>query len=619
MKDDKIASKEKAVDVPVKDTKNADNNNDSVTKRGLKYELPTYVGALGGLGEVGKNMYFVEEGNELWIIDSGVKFSDDPNLAIEGIIPNFDYLEKNQRKIRGLIVTHGHEDHIGSIPHLVQRINIPKIYAPKIALELIKKKISEKGARRVPMQLISNKYRIKSRNFEISFFNVNHSIPDSLGVEFKSANGTIVSTGDFKFDLTPVGQKTDFFKINNIGNEGVSILLADSTNALVPNFSTSESDVMVELEKIFKSNKSKRLILSTFASNVYRVETVVELAKKYNRKIAIFGWSMQKGFTISRKIKYIDIDDSMIVDEKEIKNVKDSELLIICTGSQGEENAALNKIADGKQKYVKAGKNDLFIFSSSPIPGNYRKVQMLHNKILRKGSSIVDNKFSSKVHTSGHGSKKENELMLSMLKPRYFFPVHGEHRMLLAHKESAVKLGMNPKNVFVLRNGSRIRLLNGIAKVDTPVPGDDVFVDGSDLLGQNIKVLSDRTQMTGNGVISIAVGVDSTTNTIIDGPKITSKGFVTIKDNKEFFTTMETKVKESLVKVFESKERITFSLLKNTIRETAEKEIFDRYKLSPIVIPVILKKENPNDIKEEQANKTKDKAKDKKTQTEKKK
>ncbi len=547
---------------------------------------PFFVYALGGLGEVGKNMYVFEQGTEIWIVDSGIKFASD-TVSVEGIIPSFEYLEKNRKRIKGLIITHGHEDHIGSVPHLLNVVDIPNIYAGKIAAGLIWNKVRERGLGRPKINIINNKFKINTLNFEISFFNVNHSIPDCYGLSFKSKHGTVVNTGDFKFDFTPVGTRADLNKMAALGQDGVDLLLSDSTNAGVEKFSNSEMDVRESLDELFAEAKG-RIVVATFASNVYRVREIITMAVKHERKIVINGYSMDKVVDIARRIKYINAPDELFMDLRQFKRYEGNDVVIISTGTQGEPNAGISKMADGRHKEIKLNNTDTVIFASSAIPGNYEAVEKVTNKLVKLGVKVIDNKKHPKIHASGHGGMQEQLLMFNLLRPKYFFPVHGETAMQVKHGQTAVKTGVNKKNVFILSNGQRLKLENGEVKLHDAVPTEDIYVDDTNLRGQSHKIIANRDKMSQNGVMSITIAIDSTKNEFIMAPRAEVMGVFHKESNGAILEEVEQEVVKDLNNYWTSGEKITFKGIKEVVRTTGERVIFDSRKLSPIVIPVVL-------------------------------
>ncbi len=600
-----IVLKEENSEIQLKDN---ESSKKEITVKKNQNQSPTYVFALGGLEEVGKNMYIVEQENEIWIIDSGIKFSSEV-FSIEGIIPGFDYLEKNKSKIKGLIITHGHEDHIGAVPHLLNVIDIPKIYSGRMSSNQIWAKIREnKGLKKPKIEIINNTSKIKSRLFSFEFFNVNHSIPDSFGIVVRSNNGIIVSTGDFKFDLSPVGSRADFYRMAEIGQEGVTLLLSDSTNAQVDKWSLSERNVSISIDKIVRERKN-RIIVATFASNVYRVREVINIALKYNRKIAIFGWSMEKTIKIARTIKYINVPDDLFVEGKKIKEIDDDKLIILSTGTQGEQMAALSKMANRNHQYVKIKASDTIVFASSAIPGNFLGVEKTINNLVKANAEIITNKTHHGVHASGHGGEQEQLLMLNLIRPKFFFPIHGETMMLQKHAKTAEKIGIKAKNSFVLKNGERLEVLNGHVRKTTSVVARDVFIDGTNLKGQSLKVVTDRKQMSENGFLNVVVAIDSKTNTIIKNPIVTMKGIFEEKQNAKQIKSLEDKVKNELNKYFDHSKKITFSGIKENIRITCENEIFKIIGYNPIVAPTILNVSSKYTPKDEVVEDTKEEVK----------
>ena len=448
------------------------------------HEKDTLVYALGGLGEVGKNMYCFEHDDEIIIVDAGVKFPDDDLLGIDYVIPDYTHLIKNKDKIKALIITHGHEDHIGGIPFLLLTCPIEKIYAPKFAKALIEKKLSEK--RRLASTKIievNGDSRVSTKYFTVGFFNTIHSIPDSLGVLINTPNGRIVETGDFKFDLTPVGTNSDYQKMAYIGASGVTLLMSDSTNSEVDGFSISERQVAQSILEITKKTPG-RLIVSTFASNVHRLAQILKSAVDCGRKVAVFGRSMENVVEIGLNMKTIDIDPSNFVSPELINTIPANELCIVCTGSQGEALAALSRIANGTHKYIRIIPGDTVVFSSSPIPGNAMNVSGIINQLVRCGANVEVNTPLASLHTTGHASKEEQKLMLQLIKPKYFMPVHGEYKMLKLHADSAIETGVPKENCFICSNGDALILRDGeVFRANTRIQTDAIYVDGNDISG----------------------------------------------------------------------------------------------------------------------------------------
>lgn len=547
----------------------------------------TLVYALGGLGEVGKNMYVIEHENELIIIDAGVMFPEENLLGVDYVIPDYTHLIKRQKKIKALIITHGHEDHIGGIPFLLQKVNIPVIYATRFAKALINRKLEERRMRnRAKIIEIDGTSKVNTKHFSIGFFNVIHSIPDALGVLVNSPNGRIVSTGDFKFDLTPVGASSDYQIMSYMGEIGIDLLLSDSTNAEVEGFSKSESDVSRSILDIFRKTEG-RIILATFASNVYRVQQIIESAIACNRKIAVFGRSMENVVTIARNLGHINAKDNNFINARELNRLPANEVCIICTGSQGEPMAALSRIANGTHRQISIIPGDTVVFSSSPIPGNAQSVDGVVNQLTRAGANVLTNSPLTSLHTTGHASREEQKLMLQLVKPKYFMPMHGEYRMLVTHKKTAMELGIPEENIFICANGDQLILRDHeVFQADTRVPADDIYVDGKDSSGLSTAVIKDRKILADNGMVSVIVTIDSRYNKIITKPSIVTRGFVFIKENQPLLREAENVVYEALKKRMQQK--TTFGELKNTIRGSLEPFLFKHTQRNPLVIPVIL-------------------------------
>lgn len=567
-------------------TRKPDHSN--VIKSGINVEPnDTLVYALGGLNEVGKNMYCFEHEDEIIVVDAGVMFPGENLLGVDYVIPDFTHLVRNQKRFKALIITHGHEDHIGGIPFLLQLVKPEKIYAPQFAKSLIEKKFQEHRIHSVPIELIDDNSRISTKHFVVGFFNTIHSIPDSLGVLVNTVNGRIVETGDFKFDLTPVGTNSDYQKIAFMGSSGIDLLMSDSTNSSVEGFSISEKQVAQSLLDIFTRNTHSRIIVATFASNVYRVKQIIEAAVANDRKIAIFGRSMERMVEIARKHGYFDFDDSAFIKANQLIRTPANETCILCTGSQGEALAALSRIANGTHRQVKIHPGDMVIFSSNPIPGNTEKVSGVVNKLTRLGANVLTNSPLNSLHTTGHASAEEQKLMLQLIRPTYFMPVHGEYKMLIEHARTAVEVGVDKEKTFICANGDVLILRkNEVYRANTRVHADDIYVDGTDATGINTSVIKDRKILSDNGMVSVIVAIDSRTNKILVRPTIVSRGFVYIKENQRLIKDAEVLVYDALRKKMQG--RVTFGEIKNTIREVLEPYLYQQTQRNPIVIPVIL-------------------------------
>jgi len=467
----------------------------------------TSIIALGGLGEVGKNMYVVTHDDEIIIIDAGVLFPEDDLLGIDYVIQDVTYLKQNENKIKALIITHGHEDHIGGIPFLLQTVNIPVIYAPKIASDLISKKLLERNIPYKDIEIIDKDLVLNFKHFEIEFVNTTHSIPDSFALAIHTPNGLIFETGDFKFDLTPIGPMADIHKMAKFGAEGVKLLLSDSTNALSEGFSKSESSVDGTLNDIV-SRHHGRVIIATFASNIFRIKHIVETCKQYNRKIVVFGRSMENAIELALNNNLIS-DRTQFIDAYQAKNLKRNEVCILCTGTQGEPLAALSRIANGVHKQISLLNDDLVIFSSSAIPGNANSINKIINKLYLKGVRVFTNTEFSDIHTSGHAKEEELKWMFRLIKPDYFMPMHGEFRMLKKHGEIAEKCDIPKENIIIAENGDVIKLKDGKVYKEGIVQAGDIYVDGSRIGDVGSVVIKDRKLMSHDGILIAILNINT--------------------------------------------------------------------------------------------------------------
>ena len=548
--------------------------------------METFVFALGGLGEVGKNMYAVMHEEEIVIIDAGVMFPQDDLLGIDYVLADYTFLKENEDKIKGLFITHGHEDHIGGIPYVLNHLNIPIIYAPKVASELIKNKLDDRGVNYKNIVIIDEDIKPKFKYFEIEFFRTTHSIPDSYGISIMTPNGRVVTTGDFKFDLTPIGPMANLGKMARIGEDGVTLLMSDSTNALVPGFSTSESDVDEALSDIIRGCKG-RIILATFASNIYRVIHIIETCRKNNRKIAAFGRSMINSIEIAKSCGLIK-DKSIFITSDEANKSKPQNVCLLCTGSQGEPLAALSRIANGTDSNITLMPDDTVIFSSSPIPGNAMNINRVINKLYLKGAKVFTTSNENDIHTSGHAKQDELKLLLRLMKPKFFMPVHGEYRMLKAHADLAKECGMDDTNTFVLKNGDMLSLLNGHVKLsEKNVPINDIYVDGKRIGDIGSSVIRDRKTMSTDGVLVVILNIDSNRKRLMLDPNVTTRGFVVVNENQELISNIQRKVKGIVLSEFK-KNSLNVTDLKNRIILELKSYIIDSTGRRPIIIPMIL-------------------------------
>ena len=557
------------------------------SRKTINRKTDTLVYAMGGLGEVGKNMYCFEHDDEIIIIDCGVLFPGESLPGVDYVIPDWSYLVKNQAKIKAMIITHGHEDHIGAIPFFLQSVHLKEIYAPRFAKALIEKKLEEhRLLRNCRILTIDEASHIQTKYFDVGFYNTIHSFPDSLGVFVNTPNGRAVETGDYKFDFTPIGEKSDFQKMAYMGQIGVTLLMSDSTNSGVPGFSISERKVAATLLEQMRKTPG-RLLVSTFASNVMRLNQILEGAVSCNRKVAIFGRSMENVVEIARKNGVIHIPDDSFITGNELNTLPPNRICIVCTGSQGEPMAALSRIANGTHRFLKIIPGDTVIFSSNPIPGNATSVGSVVNKLTRIGANVIVNSPLTSLHTTGHAPQEEQKLMLNLIEPKYFMPIHGEYKMLVQHAYTAQVCGIEPERCLICSNGDIVVMRDGECFIaNERIQTDAVYVDGNDASGLSTLVVKDRQILANSGMVAVIVTIDSRYNRILCRPSIVSRGFVYIKDNQTLLKEAEVLLYDALKTKMQ--QRITFNDIKNTIRGTLEPFLYQKTKRNPIVIPVIM-------------------------------
>ena len=545
----------------------------------------TSVIALGGLGEVGKNMYIIHHKHELLIIDAGVMFPEADLMGVDYVFQDLTYLKEHEQDIKALIITHGHEDHIGGISYLLKNIKIPNIYAPSLAVSLINHKLEDNHIKYDNLQSYNKDTHLKFKYFEIEFITTTHSIPDSFAVVIHTPQGTIVETGDFKFDLTPIGPIADLHKMAKIGEKGVKLLLSDSTNALSEGFSKSESCVDETLNDII-SRHPGRIILATFASNIYRIKHIVETCRKNNRQIVVFGRSMETSIEIALNDGLIK-DRSIFIDVNKSKSLKRNEVCVLCTGSQGEPLAALSRIANGTHKQISLMNDDLVVFSSKPIPGNASSINRVINKLYLKGVKVFTNEEFSDIHTSGHAKGEELKLMLRLIKPEYFMPMHGEYRMLTKHKELAMECGIKEENIFICKNGDVINLTNNKIERGKEVTAGDVFIEGNNVEGIATSVLKERKLMSKDGILMTIININPLTKQLLMKPNVTTRGFIMVNENLDLVEKIEKKVTQ-IIKDTIDNGRYSYTDLKNQIILELSPYISTLTGRHPMILPVIM-------------------------------
>lgn len=573
---------------------NMDENKAVKTRKGNGsiLDLPTFkksnlkIIALGGLDEIGKNITIFEYEDEIVLVDCGLEFPDDDMLGVDIVIPDVTYLVRNKNKIKGLFITHGHEDHIGAIPYVLKQVNMP-IYATRLTAKLIEHKLEEhRLLRTTKLNIVEQGQIINVGKMSVEFIRSSHSIPDACMLAIHTPAGVVVHTGDFKVDYTPIdGQIIDFARLAELGSKGVLALLADSTNSERKGFTLSEKSIGPVFDSLFEGCK-KRIVVATFASNVHRVQQIVNSAVKFGRKIAVSGRSMINMINSARELNYIDAPDNLFIDIDNIKNYTDEQLVIMTTGSQGETMSALTRMANGEHRKVNLTGNDLVIISATPIPGNEKSVSKVINQLMKIGCEVVYSSLAD-VHVSGHACQEEQKLILSLVKPKYFLPVHGEFRQLMAHRDTAIEMGIDKNNIFITSNGRVLEVNENEAKFTTSVPSGKVMVDGLGVGDVGSVVLRDRQHLSQDGLIVIVMSMDGQTGEIVSGPDVISRGFVYVRESENLMDDVKSFIKEEIDSMVEKHIR-DWSTIKSTLKDDVRDFIFNMTKRNPMILPIIM-------------------------------
>lgn len=556
--------------------KNFNNNNNDKVK----------IIPLGGLNEIGKNMTVIEYKDEIIVIDAGLSFPEDELLGIDIVIPDITYLEKNSEKIKAIIITHGHEDHIGAMPYLLKKLNVP-VYGSALSMELVRVKLKEHRIQNAKLNIVGPREQVKLKNMSVEFIRVNHSIPDAFAIAVHTNQGVIFHTGDFKIDLTPIdGNMMDIHRICEISDkEGILLMMADSTNADKQGSTMSEKSVGVGLENLFKKASDSRIIVATFASNIHRLQQIAEVAKMYGRKVAVSGRSMVNIISVAKELGYITSDEH-IIDLNQINKYKDNELVIITTGSQGEPMSALARMANSEHKKVEIKKGDLVIISAHPIPGNEKTVSKVINFLLEKGADVVSSDIAD-IHVSGHARRDELKLMQAFAKPKFFMPVHGEYKMLKRHMELAVETGKNPEDIFIISNGDILEVNKKSARKAGRVPSGRILIDGLGVGDVGNIVLRDRKHLSEDGLMTIVVTLSKETGKILAGPDIISRGFVYVRESEDLMEGAK-EIIHNIFDMCENKNIKEWAYIKNTIKEELKDYLYIKTKRNPMILPILM-------------------------------
>lgn len=572
---------------PVQKRRPQNKTSNNRTEKSTKSLKPLKIIPLGGLGEIGKNITLYEYDGDMFLVDCGMSFPDEDTPGVDIVIPDFTYVIENKDKIKGLVVTHGHEDHIGAIPYLLRNFNLP-IYATRLTIGLIEGKLKEhkllSGAK---LNVVSPGEKVTLGKFTVEFIHVNHSIPDAVGFAITCGAGTVVQTGDFKIDTTPIDDYViDIARFAELGKKGVLALLSDSTNAERPGFTPSEKLVGESFSNLFKKAEGHRIIVATFSSNIHRIQQIIDEAVRCDRKVIISGRSMQNVVNVAAQLGYLKVPDGILVELEAIRNYKPEELVIITTGSQGEPLSALHRIAFSEHRQIELIPGDVIIISATPIPGNEKLVGKVINELMRKGANVVYEKMYD-VHVSGHACQEELKLMMSIVKPKYFIPVHGEQKHLYKHSVLAGNMGIPKDNIIIPVNGEVIELTKRSIKYTQTVTAGRVLVDGFGVGDVGSIVLRDRKHLAEDGIIVVNVAIDSVTREVVSGPDVVSRGFVYVKESEELMNELNEVVCDVLEKCYVTNVR-DWNAIKTKIKDSVAKFLFSRTHRSPMILPVIM-------------------------------
>ncbi|MGL4730479.1 MAG: ribonuclease J [Clostridium sp.] len=541
---------------------------------------------LGGFNEIGKNLTVIEYKNDIVIVDCGLKFPDDDMLGIDVVIPDITYLLKNKDRVKGIFLTHGHEDHIGALPYVLKQLNVP-VYGTKLTLGIVQIKLKEHGLlSTVELKYVKPKDIVKLENVSVEFIRTSHSIADSVAIAIHTPSGVVLHTGDFKIDYTPIdGCVADLARFAELGKKGVTVMLADSTNVERPGYTMSESTVGESFENIFFSAKG-RIIVATFASNIHRIQQIIQAASKYGRKVAVSGRSMENIMAVAVELGYIKADKDTLINIDAISKYNDDQVAIITTGSQGEPMSALSRMAASEHKKVNIQEGDTVIISATPIPGNEKLVSKVINQLFKKGADVIYEALAD-VHVSGHACQEELKLMHTLVKPKFFIPAHGEYRHLKQHGELAVKLGMSERNVYLGENGDVIEVSRDAIRRVSSVTSGQVFVDGLGVGDVGNIVLRDRKHLSQDGILTVVVTIEKETGTVIAGPDIISRGFVYVRESEDLMEGARELVKNALKECEENKIK-EWPTIKGNIREVLRGYLYERTKRRPMILPIIM-------------------------------